>query len=272
MKSYLNKISAFLQRRVAPPVTQTDGSPLLAHVNHKDLLPAEALLRLGTAYGGWIIPADAGLDGNSICYLAGAGEDISFDCALVRQFGCRVRIVDPTPRAITHFGQLVEAVNAGRRFPVNNSATDFYDLVPEHLERLSFLPFGLADKDVELKFYLPKNPTHVSCSTVNLQKTEDFFTAQCHRLATVMALQGDDCLDLLKMDIEGAEYSVIRDLAASGLLPRMLLIEFDEAHSPQDNGAGERIRAHVQMLLDAGMRCVAVEGSNMTLVRRGTST
>lgn len=267
MKSYLKRIAASLQRRVAPPAVQPDGSPLLAHVNPRDLLPQDALLRLGTAYGGWIIPVDAGLDENSVCYLAGAGEDISFDCALVQRFGCRVRIVDPTPRAINHFGQLVEAVSAGRRFPVNSSTTDFYDLAPELLERLSFLPLGLADKDVELKFYMPKNPAHVSCSTVNLQKTEDFFIAQCHRLATVMEQQGDAGLDLLKMDIEGAEYSVIRDLLASGPLPRLLLIEFDEAHTPLDGNADSRIGENIRQLVGAGMRCVAVEGCNATFVR-----
>lgn len=242
-------------------------SPLTSYVAPAFLYAEAQLMRLGTEYGGWLIPVAHGLDANSICYLAGAGEDISFDCALASRFHCAVRIIDPTPRAVEHFRQLGEAVRAGRRFPVNNSTTDFYDITPRDFARLSFLPVGLADKDVELKFFLPKNPAHVSCSTVNLQKTEDYFTAQCHRLATVMAQQGDTMIDLLKMDIEGAEYSVIRNIVASSLLPRLLLIEFDEAHSPQDGGAAERIRTHVHLLLDAGMRCIAVEGSNMTLLR-----
>lgn len=267
MKTYLKKITAFLRLQGATSVSQADNSPLLAHVNPKDLLPQDALLRLGTAYGGWIIPVDADLDENSICYLAGAGEDISFDCALVQRFGCRARIVDPTPRAINHFGQLTEAVSAGRHFPVNNSTTDFYDLGPELLERLSFLSLGLADKDVELKFYMPKNPAHVSCSTVNLQKTENFFKAQCHRLSTIMAQQGDTRLDLLKMDIEGAEYMVIRDILATGPLPRLLLIEFDEAHTPLDENAGARIGDNIRQLVNAGMRCVAIEGCNATFIR-----
>ena len=46
---------------------------------------------------------DHSLTADSLCYCAGAGEDISFECALVERYGCRVRIIDPTPRATQHF-------------------------------------------------------------------------------------------------------------------------------------------------------------------------
>ena len=270
MKEFLRRMA----RTVVRPIRPTDvaaaaaASPLLAAIDPTDLLPPDALLRLGTAYGGWIIPVNAELDADSICYLAGAGEDISFDCELVKRFGCRARVIDPTPRAIEHFRQLTEALRNGHRFPVNNSATDFYDLTPEQLTRLTFLPVGLADKDVELKFFLPKNPAHVSCSTVNLQKTDAFFTAQCHRLSTIILKQGDSRIDLLKMDIEGGEYVVISDLVESGMLPQLLLIEFDETHTPLDTNAAARIAGSIQLLTEAGMACVAVEGSNATFVQR----
>ncbi|MFV2039141.1 MAG: FkbM family methyltransferase, partial [Acidimicrobiales bacterium] len=112
-----------------------------------------------------------------------------------------------------------------------------------------------------------KTNKSVSCSTVNLQGTTEYFTAQCHRLSTLMEQQGDANVDLLKMDIEGGEYVVISDMVAAGLLPRILLIEFDEAHTPMDDGAGARIKAHIDKLVGAGMRCVAVEASNATFVK-----
>ena len=242
-------------------------SPLAAYVNRSQLVLPGNLIRLGTAYGGWIIPHKPALTESSICYLAGAGEDISFDCALAKMFFCNVRIIDPTPRAVRHFKELERAVKEGRRFPVNNSDVDFYEISVPDLARLFFLPFGLADKDVELKFYMPRNPAHVSCSTENLQKTDKYFTAQCYRLSTLMARQGDAEIDLLKMDIEGGEYAVVRDLVASNLLPRILLIEFDEAHTPLDNDAGARINENITQLVNAGMRCIAVEGCNATFVR-----
>ena len=108
---------------------------------------------------------------------------------------------------------------------------------------------------------------HVSCSTVNLQKTEQYFTAQCKRVADIMSEQGDTHIDLLKMDIEGAEYDVIRDIAHSEILPRLLLVEFDEIHAPLDGDAGLRIREHVDLLVRAGMACIAVDQSNATFVK-----
>lgn len=158
MKEFFRRISHKTIRLINPTaaIQSPTGSPLLAAIDPKGLLPPDALLRLGTAYGGWIVPANAELDAGSICYLAGAGEDISFDCELVKQFGCHARIIDPTPRSIEHFRQLTDAVRKGNRFSVNNSDTDFYDLTPEQMTRLTFVPVGLADKDVELRFFLPK--------------------------------------------------------------------------------------------------------------------
>jgi|GEM_PF-3769805 len=63
--------------------------------------PLLPLIRPGTGYGGWIIPENF-LHKTSVVYLVGAGEDVSFDADVARQYGCRVHIVDPTPRAVEH--------------------------------------------------------------------------------------------------------------------------------------------------------------------------
>lgn len=268
MKSLIRKIYGPIRKILRifspPPIDQ------LPRIVDTEKARTYTFTRLGTHYGGWIIPENI-LDSTSICYLAGAGEDISFDCCLAQQYGCRIRIVDPTPRAKTHFEQLKNALASNRVFPVNNSDTDFYSISAQQFSLLTFLPVGLADQDIEMKFFLPKNSDHVSCSTVNIQKTDDFFVAMCHRLSTIMSQQGDKAIDLLKMDIEGAEYSVIKDLIKSSLLPRVLLVEFDEVHTPMDSGASKRIQQHVRMLQDAGMACVAVEGCNVTFIRDNNS-
>ncbi|CDZ37313.1 Methyltransferase [Neorhizobium galegae bv. officinalis] len=242
-------------------------SPLSKHVAPAGLLPSSQIIRLGSGYGGWHLPKAHGLTSASVCYLAGAGEDISFDCQLARGFSCDVRIIDPTPRAIEHFKQLSNAVASGLPFCVSSAETEFYDVSQQDLQRITFWEVGLAGKDAEMRFYLPKNPDHVSCSAVNLQGTEDFFIAQCHRVKTLMERHGDTQLDLLKIDIEGAEYQVIEDIVSSLTLPRILLIEFDECHSPLDGRADDRIAQHISMLSGAGMRCVTIEGCNATFVR-----
>jgi FkbM family methyltransferase len=244
------------------------SSPLAKFVDRSRLLAPYELMRLGTRYGGWIIPRNHALTVNSVCYLAGAGEDISFDCALTKLSSCTVRIVDPTPRAIRHFEDLCNAVVEQRKFSINGSATDFYDIGAGELARMCFLPFGLADKDISMRFFMPKDPAHVSCSSVNLQRTDTYFSAQCYRLATLMAQQSDAKIDLLKLDIEGAEYAVIQDLATIQFPPRILLVEFDEGHSPLDHHAGERIQESMDLLKRMGMHCIALDGCNATFIRR----
>src|SRR5690349_20031148 len=101
--SFLKKFRNLLN---SPPAGTIDESPLLRYVDRSQLLPREKLLRLGSQYGGWLIPADLRLGDTSVSYLAGAGEDISFDCALASKFHCQVRIFDPTPRAVQDFEQL----------------------------------------------------------------------------------------------------------------------------------------------------------------------
>ena len=256
-----------IKRLLNPSQTAGVGARSSLPVDRTRLLASNKLLRLGTGYGGWIIPADAGLTADSICYSAGAGEDISFDCALVERFHCQVRVIDPTSRAIQHFTDLEKAVKSGQRFPVNNSLEEYYSIKAEDFGRLRYVPVGLADRDAELKFYLPKNPAYVSCSTENLQKTDAYFMAQCLRVSSLMQQLGDTAIDLLKMDIEGAEYAVIRDIVTMKLLPRLLLIEFDEVHTPMDSEANTRIKQHIEMLEQAGMRCIAVEGSDASFIR-----
>lgn len=73
--------------------------------------------------------------------------------------------------------------------------------------------------------------------------------------------------DLLKMDIEGAEYVVIRDMVATKLLLRLLCIEFEEVHAPMDSEASTRIKQHIEVLEQAGMRCIAVDGSDASVIR-----
>jgi FkbM family methyltransferase len=231
------------------------------------LISSNSMIRLGTTYGGWYIPKNHGLSQESVCYLAGAGEDISFDCAVAENFGCSVRIIDPTPKAIAHFKGLTEAINNQIKFPVNNSKIDFYDISETDIKKITFLPYGLSDQDCEIKFYFPKNPDHVSCSALNIQKTNKYFIAQCFKLSSLMGQLEDSKVDLLKMDIEGAEYSVIRDMVSSNLLPRILLIEFDELHTPLDDDAPARIKQHVDMLNQSGMKCVFIDGCNLTFAK-----
>lgn len=251
-------------RRAAAPVTgqPTDLSALVA----QDGTPP--LIRLGSAYGGWQVPA-AGLGDGAVCVCAGAGEDISFDIGLLTRWRAQVHVLDPTPRAIAHVEGLIAATRAGRPFPVNNQPGTAYALGAADLERLHFHPIGLWNQDTTLHFHAPADPSHVSHSIVDLQKTgaKGGFAAPVQRLQSFMAAQSLGRLDLLKIDIEGAEYAVIADMLASGIRPGLVLIEFDEGNHPPAGGGHARIRDCLQSLRGSGYRLIGIDGWNATLER-----
>ena len=209
------------------------GYPALFRVD----APREDLMRLGTEYGGWWVPGSL-LGPDSICYCAGVGTDISFDLGLIQTFGCRVWGIDPTPKTIDWIGG--------------------QDLDP----RFTLLPVGLSDEPGDLRFYAPENPDHVSHSVKNIQRTATYFTATVQTLAGIMAELGHDRVDLVKLDIEGAEHDTIRRMLADGLRPPVLCVEFDQ---PEPLSWG---RATTAALRRAGYDLVKLEGLNLTFVRQ----
>lgn len=193
----------------------------------------EDLVRLGSDYGGWIIPRRL-LRPGAICYCAGVGEDATFDLELIRH-GCLVVSIDPTPRAIKYSEAIV------RRQPAFN-----------------LVPLGLWSTPTVLRFYAPRDPSHVSHSIVNLQGTADYFEAECTTVRLLAQKLGHDHLDLLKLDIEGAEYEVLSSVIQDGPLPNTICVEFDQPSRMAN------IRRTVADLRDAGFRPVAVDRWNVT--------
>lgn len=213
-------------------------------VTGKPFFPRPDLTYIGTAYGGWIVPIDL-LNASSICYCVGCGEDVSFDLGLIQQFGCEVYAFDPTPRGIQHVTEEI---------PPN--------------PKYHFTPLGLWDEEAILKFYAPINPAHDSYSALNLQHTERFVLGPVQRLSQIMRAHGHARLDLLKIDIEGAEYRVIESIIADKLDVRILCVEHDEYFNPLPGDAQGRIRASLEALEAYGYRLVSVQGKgNYTLIR-----
>ena len=223
------------------------------------------LEKLGSQYGGWLTPIEL-LEPGAICYCAGAGEDISFDVALAERYACDVYIIDPTPRAIAHYKQLRACVRTERTMPINNHPTDFYQIQLAHLEsNLHFLPYGVYNENATLKFYEPADPSHVSHSIGNLQQSEKYFSAKCKTLAAVMDELKHDRIDMLKLDIEGAEGPVLENLIETNIRPKVLCIEFDVALQQGEYLCAYR---HVRELVRCGYAIVADDNWNVTFVHR----
>ena len=228
-------------------------------------LPIE---KMGSTYGEWVIPK--GIVGkHSVCYLAGAGEDISFDVKLAGTYGCEVHIFDPTPRAKKHFDTLAIEVEKGNGMPLPHDASYSYEISKELFSRISFHEIGIWKNDEIVRFYEPSDETHVSHSILNLQKTESYIDVQVERLETIMERLGHKKIDVLKIDIEGAEYEVINYLLDEKVPVDILCVEFDEVYNPLDGKYPIRINETVQRLRKEGYAILYTDDyCNLTFVKR----
>lgn len=195
-------------------------------------------------YGGWCICPD-GIDAHSVVYDVGVGEDISFAASLVASYGVRVWAFDPTPKSIEWFGL--------RGAP----------------SQICFRPLGLSDIDGEATFYLPSNPNHVSGTLLaDGQHQGGALNVPVTRLATVMADLGHRRVNILKLDIEGAEYAVLRDLLGCGLQVDQILVEF---HHVRGYPRFAHARAAIEELNRHGYEIFAMRrGTDFSFIRTDT--
>jgi FkbM family methyltransferase len=138
------------------------------------------------SYGGWTMETGA-LSKDSVVYSFGVGNDISWDLEMIKRFGCTVYAFDPDPDAIAY----LHTIEVPKEFV--------------------FSPVGLATHDGFQRFYDPLKQWRVSRST--LKKGPRYTELPVKRLQTIMKELGHGSIDVLKMDIEGSEFSVIPSIA-----------------------------------------------------------
>lgn len=160
--------------------------------------------RFGSDYGGWeVVTKD--INANSIVYSFGVGEDASFDLELIKKFGLKVYAFDPTPKSI----EWVEKTGLPREFIMNQ--------------------YGIANFNGEASFDPPSNRSHVSYRIkYQEQETAGSITLPVKKLDTIMKEFNHGNIDILKIDIEGAEYCVIEYLMGTKIRPSQVLIEFHD--------------------------------------------
>ena len=156
--------------------------------------------------GGGFYVAHRFLNQDAVVYCFGVGEDISFDKTVIEQHGCRVFAFDPTPKSI----EWCRSQELPEQF---------------HLQE-----YGLAKETGTMQFHLPKNKEHVSGSLHqnNSVSDVDVIDVQMKSFKDIVAELGHKKIDLLKMDIEGAEYDTIDGILEAKVEIKQIAIEFHE--------------------------------------------
>lgn len=185
--------------------------------------------------GGWWFTPE-GLDAGSIVYSLGIGDDIEFDLSVIEKYGVEVHAFDPTPSSI----DMLE----GRELP----------------QRFEFHPWAVTAADGSLTFYprLKKDGTKsdVMYTLIAEEETvDDAIEVPAYSLSTIIQKLGHEQIDLMKMDIEGAEYEVLDGLLASPIKPTQLLVEFHHRFP----GIGlDKTADVIERLRDAGYKIFAI--------------
>lgn len=143
-------------------------------------------VRIGSEYGGWTVDLDSISDGDFII-CGGVGEDVTFETGLLKLKKVNPILVDPTQKSHSY---------------VENNFGDSFVMIKK----------AIAKKWTEsVRLYRNSNPNHVSESIIpgHLSVSENsFYYADCISIGELVDRYNPS---LIKLDIEGSEYSVLSE-------------------------------------------------------------
>lgn len=183
---------------------------------------------LGSEYGGWPIPHGL-IKENPVVLSFGIGTDISFDLSMIDHFGARVFAFDPTPRSIEWLRQ--------QRLP----------------DGFRWFPCGVGSCDGTARFQLPHREDFVSFKKA--RSTGSGIELPVRRIQTIIEELNIPTPDIIKMDIEGFEYEVLRDMVQCRIMPSVLLAEF---HHDWYGKSRKLTMSTVELLRKGGYKIFAV--------------
>ena len=218
----------------------------------KRVFPLKSLVHLGSTNCGYWIPSNF-FNKNSICYCVGAGENISFDTEMKRHFDSKIYIFDPTPGSKEHYENLLRISKNREQMPTIRLDKSFrYNISYDKLREINFVEKGVwSHKDV-LKFYDANESNYVSHSVVLFQDSPHVIELPVDSVKNLMNELGHRSIDLLKLEIEGAEYTVIDSILKDKVDIKIIAVEFDEIFHKKGISHLVRIRNYCRKLQDAG--------------------
>jgi FkbM family methyltransferase len=237
------------------------------HIQDTETAEGYDLVNLGTEYGGWTLVNKPSLE-KSIILSAGLGEDASFDVEFANTYDSKVIIMDPTPRAVQHFEDIQNRIGKMEKQPYagdGKESVEAYDLSNIDRQQLSLVKKALWNENTEMEFYKPEVESHVSHSLINWQhdysNDTEYIQVQADTIFSILDSQdiNKSEIELVKLDIEGAEIEVLLQMLEEDFYPKQILVEFDELHNPSDRGFKRVDQAH-GMLLVNGYELIYTDG------------
>ena len=146
--------------------------------------------------------------------------------------------MDPTPRSIAYFNKIKSKLKNPKELKVENKINNTYDLSRINEKQLILEKFALWTKKTILNFYLPLNKNHVSHSIVNFQNSYELDDKHEHikvktiTISEIMKKHNLKIIELLKLDIEGAEIEVLEKMLLDQIYPNQICVEFDGLNFP----------------------------------------
>jgi FkbM family methyltransferase len=179
--------------------------------------------------------------GGIIVYSAGVGEDISFDQDIMQEYNhCRILAFDPTPQAI--------------KWIKTQNVSDNY----------IFTPCGISGKTEFKTLYLSKNPDIDESASIYVHRkvSENTpITVQMKSLGDIAIENNHQYIDILKMDIEGSEFSVIENLPGiKNLCFGQIVVEF---HGNFFKSGDKVVMNSLKFLEQNGYYCFAISRHGM---------
>lgn len=227
------------------------------------------LERLGSTYGGWMIKDDATLHG-SVVISCGLGEDASFDAEMANSYGAKVVVVDPTPRAVVHFHEMVARVGKGAECGYvdgGKQPAQAYNLANVADGQIQLVDKALWINEQPVRFFKPDVDEHVSHSIkFDNGSDEHYIIVPTVTLASLMAGLAADKISMVKMDIEGAETEILNSIEDWGMWPDQILVEFDVLREPGPDSKND-VEAVDRKLRARGYTCASAEGRNYLFLR-----
>ncbi len=224
--------------------------------------------RLGTNYGGWYVPKNMELNENSIIYSGGVGEDISFDIKIQEKYKCNIFLIDPTEKGLIHFNEVQEYYKNGKQF-LGNIQKDYIQSIQNNkpdFSKFYYFNIGLWNCHDKLKFYKQNNKNYVSQSLIENMFTQEYDEVNVTTIKALMEEKKHKTIDLLKLDIEGAEIEVIQQMLDDEIFPKYILIEFDLFLKKKDPG-NKKTNDLISRLLSLNYIILINDNYNITFYR-----